>query len=375
MRKRLTTILAGCMVAATAGAVETLSVLTYNVDGNGVADWGTNSAQVQAIGHEMAYLQPDVITFQEIPNTNAWQMPNFTRAFLPGYFLATNSCTDGYIRSVILSRYPITRSQSWLCHASLVAFGYTNSPSTFTRDLFEAEINVPGFNTPVHVFTTHLKAGQTQADAERRTAEASAISNFFATVFQPASGGHPYLVTGDMNDDLDHPSDPDYIALSRLLTPPTGLHLTTPLNAATGSALTWSIRNSSLTRRFDYVLPGTLLFSNILGSQIFRADQLSAPPAPLTRTDAATASDHLPVLMFFRNPFNGPFRILEASATTQSVALRWESAAGRWYQVEESANGADWSPLTPLMQAGGPSFAWTNPGASGTTLLRIYRQP
>ncbi|TAK98868.1 MAG: hypothetical protein EPO07_11435, partial [Verrucomicrobia bacterium] len=111
------------------------SLLTYNTHGNFVSDWTTNSAQVQAIGRQVQYLNPDIITFQEIPLTNAgWtHMPEFVAAFRPGYSLATNSGSDGFIRSVILSRWPITRSKSWLDNADLNPFGYTNS--NFTRDL------------------------------------------------------------------------------------------------------------------------------------------------------------------------------------------------------------------------------------------------
>jgi len=42
-----------------------LTLMTYNVKGNGVADWSTNAAQVQAIGREIVYLNPDIITFNE----------------------------------------------------------------------------------------------------------------------------------------------------------------------------------------------------------------------------------------------------------------------------------------------------------------------
>lgn len=173
------------LAAASAGAVDSLSVLTYNTAGNGVADWSTNSLQVQAIGREVGYLNPDIITFQEIPFTNSWQIPNFVRAFLPGYFYATNSGGDGYIRSVILSRYPIARSQSWFNRMNLSAFGY-NGP--FTRDLFEAEISVPGFSQPLRVFTTHLKAGTDATSMQRR---ASAI--FWRPCFCQPTGRHTTL--------------------------------------------------------------------------------------------------------------------------------------------------------------------------------------
>src|ERR1044072_4272252 len=102
-----------------------LSLLSYNTAGNGTTNWSTNVAQVQAIGRQMAFLQPDVITFNEIPRTNTWHMPNFVTAYLPGYFLAPNSGSDGFIRSVILSRHPIVRSKSWLSSADLTPFGWT----------------------------------------------------------------------------------------------------------------------------------------------------------------------------------------------------------------------------------------------------------
>src|SRR5207247_509134 len=103
------------------------SILTYNTAGNGATNWSTNSPQVQAIGRQMSYLNPDVVTFQEIPFDYTYEMPNFVKAFLPGYHLATNSGSDSYIRSVIVSRFPITRSSKWLDGAQLEPWGYTNS--------------------------------------------------------------------------------------------------------------------------------------------------------------------------------------------------------------------------------------------------------
>jgi len=135
-------------------------------------------------------------------------MANFVRAFLPGYSLATDSGADGYTRSVILSRYPIAHSKSWLARTNLAAFGY-NGP--FTRDLFEAEIEVPGFAQPVQVFTTHLKSGEvSSADSQHWVAEASAISNFFVTVFLPINPA-PYVLTGDLNEDVQYPPYSNYL--------------------------------------------------------------------------------------------------------------------------------------------------------------------
>src|SRR4029077_18340498 len=117
--------------------------------------------------------------------------------------LATNSATDGFIRSAIASRYPIVSSVSHLHSADLAPYVYTNSD--FTRDLFEAQISVPNFPQPLHVFTVHLKSGQGTDDSARRAAETSAVSNYLVTVFLPVNGLHPYVLSGDMNEDINNP--------------------------------------------------------------------------------------------------------------------------------------------------------------------------
>ena len=146
---------------------ETLTIVSYNLKGNGATDWSTNSAQVQAIGRTMAFLKPDLLAFNELPYNQWWQMTNFIHAWLPGYHLAGNSGTDGYTRSVILSRWPILFSRSWLDGISLQPFGSTNR---FARDLFHAQVAVPFFPQPFNVFLTHLKAttDSPENDALRR---------------------------------------------------------------------------------------------------------------------------------------------------------------------------------------------------------------
>jgi len=360
-----------CLAAGRAPAVPQITLLTYNVSGNGTTNWSTNAPQVQAIGRQLIYFNPDIITFQEIPFTNTWQMANWVKAFLPGYYLATNSGTDGYIRSTIASRFPINHSQSWMARSNLTYFGY-NGP--FTRDLFEAEIAVPGFAQPLHVFTTHLKAGTDATSQQRRAAESAAISNFLATVFLPTNPA-PYLLTGDMNEDLARSSNPK--ALANLTSPPTGLRLTTPTNLVSGEELTISIR-TSLFNRYDYVLPGPLMFSNIVGGEIFRTDLLSNRPPNLFSNDDATASDHLPVLMTFANPFNTPFRLLGIARTNQSLTLKWESQNNRSYRIESSSNLFSWTAFATNLTTSTTNspFAFATNNVSDTIkFFRIYRVP
>ena len=368
--KRVLLAAAFCLAAGRAGAAPQITVLTYNTSGNGTTNWSTNAPQVQAIGRELVYLNPDIITFQEIPYTNTWQMANWVKAFLPGFYLATNSGTDGYIRSAIASRFPINRSHSWMARSNLTYFGYDGP---FTRDLFEAEIAVPGFAAPLHVFTTHLKSGTDATSQQRRAAEAAAISNFLFTVFLPTNIA-PYLLTGDMNEDFDRSSNPQ--ALSKLTNALTGLQLTMPTNPVSGSELTISIQ-TGLYNRYDYILPCAMLFSNIAASEVFRTDLLTNFPPNLFSNDDKVASDHLPVLMVFKNPFDTPFKLLSVGVTNRALSLKWESQYNRSFNVEASTNLVSWTPFATnlITTTTNPVFTFTTNATGSPQFFRIWRAP
>ena len=353
------------------------SYLTYNCHGNGLTNWSTSMWHVQAIGRQMQYLNPDIITFNEIPVTNncTAQMADFVAAFRPGYYLATNSMDDGHIRSVILSRFPIVSSTSHLHGSGLSPYGYTGSG--FTRDLFEARISVPGFPQPLHVFVVHLKSAQDADESAKRAAEAGAISNFFATVYLPAAGRQPYVLSGDINEDILQPPASNPQSIQRLVSGPTGLQLTTPVNPITDSELTWSIQdaNTGPSVRYDYILPCCSLFSNIVSSQVFRTDMLSPVPSNLYSNDNKTASDHLPVLMTFANPFNTPFRLLSCCVTNQAVWLKWETESNRCYNIESSTNLTTWEPFVTNLTATNRDLTFTTNMPGGLRFFRIHRTP
>jgi endonuclease/exonuclease/phosphatase family metal-dependent hydrolase len=352
------------------------SYLTYNAHGNGLTNWSTNMWHVQAIGRQMQYLNPDIITFNEIPVTNncTAQMADFVTAFRPGYYLVTNSMDDGFIRSVILSRFPIVASTSRLHGSDLTPYGYTGSG--FTRDLFEAQISVPGFSQPLHVFVVHLKSSTDADSSAKRAAEAGAVSNFFATVYLPANGQQPYVLSGDMNEDILRPPPSNPQSIQRLISAPTGLQLTTAVNPFTDSELTWSIQDADgLTVRYDYILPCAMLSSNIVSSQVFRTDLLHPVPPNLYSNDDKTASDHLPVFMVFGNPFNTPFRLLTIGMTNQIVSLQWESASNRSYNIEVSSNLAAWTPLATNLTATNTDCTFTTNVPGDVRFFRVYRAP
>jgi len=352
------------------------SYLTYNCNGNGLTNWSTNLWHVQAIGRQVQYLNPDIITFQEIPVTNncTAQMADFVAAYRPGYYLVTNSADDGFIHSAILSRYPIVSSTSRLHGSDLTPYGYTGSG--FTRDLFEAQIAVPGFPQPLHVFTVHLKSAQDAGAVAKRAAEAGAVSNYFATVYLPANGQQPYVLSGDLNEDILQPSPGSLQPIQRLTGAPTGLQLTTPVNSLTDSELTHSIRDTNgPSVRYDYILPCASLFSNLVSSQVFRTDLLSPVPPNLYSNDDKTASDHLPVFMVFANPFSTPFRLLAVGTTNQTVWLKWESTANRSYNVEMSSNLAAWTLLATNLVATDIDCGLTTNVPRDMKYFRVFRLP
>src|ERR1017187_7680090 len=350
------------------------SYLTYNCNGNGLTNWGTNTQHVLAIGRQVMYLKPDIITFQEIPVTNncTAQMWDFVAAFCPGYYLVTNSVGDGYIQSVILSRYPIISSAGRLHASDLSPYGYTGSG--FTRDLFEAQISVPGFPQPLHVFTAHLKSSTDADSSAKRAAEAGAVSNYFATVYLATNNPQPYVLSGDLNEDILRPSPSNLQPIQRLVSAPTGLQLATPINPYTASELTISIR-TSLDSRYDYILPCAMLFTNIVSSQVFRTDLLTPLPPNLFSYDDTTASDHLPVFMVFANPFNTPFRLLSIGVTNQIVSLKWESVSDRSYNIEVSSNLTAWTPLAINLTATGADYTFTTNVPGNVKFFRVYRAP
>lgn len=348
----------------------TLTLVHYNVKGNFASDWTTNAPQVQAIARQLRYLNPDIIALNEIPNGLRYEMTNWMKAFFPAHSLAVSSNTDGTIRSGFISRYPFTRTQSWLAAASLTNFGYQG---TFTRDLFEAEIFVPGATEPLHVFTTHLKSGPDPDSQDRRAAECSAVSNFFATVFVPTNGARPYVMTGDLNEDIGIPMSQGHQPIQRLVSAPTGLTLSTPLNPFTALRFTHSIQGT-LDARFDYVMPAGVLSANIVASQVFRTDQLPPPlPPNLNSNDSIVASDHLPVVMVFNYP--DPVLRVSLAVTNGSATLKWPALVGRKFRIEASTNLTAWNVAASNLVALSAQPTWSTNAGGLAQYFRVVRVP
>ena len=210
-----------------------------------------------------------------------------------------------------------------------------------------SQLAMPGFPQPLHIFVTHLKSGTSSSDdAARRAAEALAVSNFFVAGFLTTNALHPYLLAGDMNEDIAVSAAGSQQPIQRLING-TGLNLTTPLNSFTHERFTHSIQSSNgPSRRYDYVFPNSLLLSSIVSAQVFRSDVVNRLPSELNVEDSATASDHLPVRMVFSNPFAQPFRFTSIVRNSEAVTLGWQSVPGQFYAVEgteDVSNTNGWS--------------------------------
>ena len=79
-----------------------------------------------------------------------------------------------------------------------------------------------------------------------------------------------------------------------------------------------------------------LLYYSVNGSQVFRSDPVSPPALPLLAGDTATAADHLPVFLSFRNPSNVPMAIRGPTVSNEVATLRWTTIRGRKNPLQPS---------------------------------------
>ncbi|NGO39149.1 hypothetical protein G4L39_07025 [Limisphaera ngatamarikiensis] len=347
--------------------LERVRAVTWNLSGFGVTNWGVEHPQLMAAARVLRALDPVVVGFEEVPEGRESEMTNWVRSWWPGATVAVGTRTDGALRLAVASRLPVGGVRSWLRRASLSPWGYEG---VFTRELLEAEIWVPGCAEPMHLFVVHLKAGGDADSAARRAAEALAISNFFATTWPARSRGRAMMLAGDCNEDLARPRAGEQGAVRILAGSPPGLTVLTPVNPVTRDERTWSIRDSVLRYRFDYLLVGGWLVTNLVESGVFRSDVAGA--GAVQPEDSRTASDHLPVWAGFANPGAIPRSVL-ARDTSGTWRLSWWMAQGVRYRVESSVDLGEWLLVTEGV-AVRPGY-WTIAvgGGGGPRFFRVLR--
>jgi endonuclease/exonuclease/phosphatase family metal-dependent hydrolase len=158
-----------------------LKVLSYNILDGG----GDRLPRIVALIREQ---QPDAVALLEANSrVNAESLASDLEMTL-AYGEANSEYAVAW-----LSRLPIERAQN-------------HRHSIFVKTLIEVELLWQG--RPLSLFATHLKAGRTQADAERRVQEVEVILERCHALAEA-----PHLLVGDFN--AVHPGD-------RVGTPPAG---------------------------------------------------------------------------------------------------------------------------------------------------------
>jgi endonuclease/exonuclease/phosphatase family metal-dependent hydrolase len=189
-----------------AAQIVDVRVLDFNIHRDiGAAD--SNIGSQPELAKIVNYLKPDVWTINELGgNSSGFNrttahdlLSSFIRNDLTifgpapvegvNYFLYVGEISDGFITNAIVSRYPLLETQT---------FSDAGGGFNALRGLELALVDIPG-PTDIGLFTTHLKALNSNNDALRRQAEANAdkatISTWMSSHTTAAA-----LLTGDFNE-------------------------------------------------------------------------------------------------------------------------------------------------------------------------------
>jgi endonuclease/exonuclease/phosphatase family metal-dependent hydrolase len=313
-----------------AAQIVDVRVLDFNIHRDiGAAD--SNIGSQPELAKIVNYLKPDVWTINELGgNSSGFNrttahdlLSSFIRNDLTifgpapvegvNYFLYVGEISDGFITNAIVSRYPLLETQT---------FSDAGGGFNALRGLELALVDIPG-PTDIGLFTTHLKALNSNNDALRRQAEANAdkatISTWMSSHTTAAA-----LLTGDFNESED-PEDATNWSGHRIGDPLPGTGepyrpISTLRSVGLFDAMPVSIRGDNDTidstnpnARFDYLLYSgdklNLSSAMLFDTGQYTSGQLAALNAAngtnFIAADSAGASDHLPVIAIFTVPEPG----------------------------------------------------------------------
>ena len=304
------------------GEAALVRVLDYNIH-RGLGGSDSNVGAQPALAKIVNYLRPDIWTLNEVGGNSAGfnsanaraDIIDFVRTDLTifgsnpregiDYFVYVATLHDGFSTNAIVSRYPFFSTQT---------FSDAGGGFSALRGLASGFVDLPG-DIDVGVFTAHLKALSTTADAERRQAEANANAANIAD-WMSGHAGAATLVSGDWNEteeagensnwsghrigDLLPNSGQPYRPVSTMRLP----SLRDPLPVSIrGDRDTISATNPNA--RFDYLLYAPDYFSLnsalVFDTKQYTSNELAlfnaANGTAFAAADSALASDHLPVLV------------------------------------------------------------------------------
>ncbi|HBF35529.1 TPA: hypothetical protein DDW35_13280 [Candidatus Sumerlaeota bacterium] len=172
-------------------STQQVRVLTYNVNCNYLQETSADAA-LERILHAV---QPDVIAFQELPESAASNNPEALARLLEKKMKVIQpntkwnawvGKTDGISRNAIVSRYPLS-----------MTIRETTPPSNEVRGVNAALVQLPSQafdNTSLYLMNVNFKVGTSegpQGDFARRQRHADAVANWILDSTTPAKMGRP----------------------------------------------------------------------------------------------------------------------------------------------------------------------------------------
>ncbi|NCD23783.1 MAG: hypothetical protein EOL90_12730, partial [Spartobacteria bacterium] len=173
--------------------------VAFGIDTND--DGGTtNDVDYAAVSNVIQRVQPEIICFQELyadEDMQAW-IALAAKLGYPYYAMSSGGSLDNSMRTGIWSKYPITGTD-------LIKETYYDPTAVeIMRWPIVATIDVPGALYPLHVSSTHNKAGTTTKSARlQRAFEMRRIVQYFERLVasNPVENVQ-YAIMGDFNDDI-----------------------------------------------------------------------------------------------------------------------------------------------------------------------------
>lgn len=302
----------GCILAlaTTASADVRIRVATFNIE-----NFDGDAAQEAAAVDILLRVGADVVCVQEINDTPSSAFIDLAAATgYPFRFLASGSNSfDAAKHSGIMSKFPFATSPVTLDSVDLSGDGGARD---LTRNFVRAELDIPGAAENFVIIGNHWKSGTADADEFRRSVEAFRTMQ---TTVPFDSTTIPYVLVGDMNDDINDSADspsqffslpgglPGGYDLGNDISFPISNGVFIPLQASSGAQRLNIIpafqkdgsdatRNAS-GRRLSYIWRSNAV--TFVGSEVYdSADEglgggLSKFGAPLPAGTSAAASDHL----------------------------------------------------------------------------------
>ncbi len=371
---RLIALFVGLIAAsASIGQTVSLRVATFNIE-----NYDGSSPQFEAARDILIRVDADVVFLQEIGSFSALQSLGTATGYSNIFLADPNGDIDlGTDFSGVLSRFPLVGATSTRTAATI-----SGDPTALdiVRNFAFAEVAVPGAAENFLVAINHWKAGTGDDNEFRRSIESIRSMQLFTAV---DSAAIPYMIVGDMNDDIsDSPDSP-----SQFSSEPAGL----PISFNLGNDIFFPVANSVFLpfqtgtgadsisvvsafqlvsqsgepsdstrpasgRRLDYLWRSdavTIVGTEVYDSRDEGAGGLPKAGAVLPSTTSATASDHLVVFADIEIASSGPptGACCEPGGTCLEAVIDTDcaTAGGHFYGNGSACGGI----LDPICEAPG----------------------